>query len=198
MSILLSHVYVFNNLFWHVSILYACVEKLEVAGKEVPPRQVMCTATDWRKTHGNLLYCKKGTGGVKGGIWSAQGNKFSRKIKFHTCEMLWSFLESTKPDKHHLHPHLRPGERHFAHGYISQIKVFTHLNTNAFQFPIFLVKTETDPDELLPHTQTTRLSHTFTYTLWWGMLWWFIDKHKQHLLHKHQFGTGSKPYLHTS
>lgn len=109
---------------------------------------------------------KKVQAAWKVGIWSAQGNKFSRKIKFHTCEMLWSFLESTKPDKHHLHPHLRPGERHFAHGYISQIKVFTHLNTNAFQFPIFLVKTETDPDELLPHTQTTRLSHTFTYTLW--------------------------------
>lgn len=33
------------NLLRHVSILYASVKKLEVAGKEVPPRQVMCTAT---------------------------------------------------------------------------------------------------------------------------------------------------------
>lgn len=41
---------IFNNLLRHVSILYACVEQLEVAGKEVPPRQVMCTATDLRKS----------------------------------------------------------------------------------------------------------------------------------------------------
>lgn len=38
------------NLLRHVSILYACVEKLEVAGKEVPTRQVMSTATQTRQT----------------------------------------------------------------------------------------------------------------------------------------------------
>lgn len=33
------------NLLRHVSVLDARVEKLEVAGKEIPPRQVVSTAT---------------------------------------------------------------------------------------------------------------------------------------------------------
>lgn len=45
-----TYVCLFTNLLRHVSILYARVEKLEVAGKEIPPRQVMCTATDLRKS----------------------------------------------------------------------------------------------------------------------------------------------------
>lgn len=39
-----------SNLLRHVSILYACVEKLEIAGKEIPPWQVVSTATVHRKS----------------------------------------------------------------------------------------------------------------------------------------------------
>jgi len=49
MTLLGMCVCVFNNLLRHVSILYARVEQLEVAGEQVPPRQVVCTATSLRK-----------------------------------------------------------------------------------------------------------------------------------------------------
>lgn len=38
------------NLLRHVSILYARVEELEVAGEEVPTRKVVSTATQMRQT----------------------------------------------------------------------------------------------------------------------------------------------------
>lgn len=45
------------HLLRHVSVLDARVEKLEVAGKEIPPRQVVSTATYRRRTESGTYKC---------------------------------------------------------------------------------------------------------------------------------------------
>lgn len=82
------------NLFRHVSILYACVEKLKVAGEEVPSRQVMCTVTEKRKPqsvldtstelHAHFVNCKR---------WKWTGSP-ERKISY-----LWNAVILFRVDK---------------------------------------------------------------------------------------------------
>ena len=159
-----------NNLLRHVSILYACVEELEVTGKKVPPRQVVCTATDMFKSqsvsdkHTSANYCsnwRKSTRDVKEGykkLWEEIG--FTDKC--HTCEMLWSSLELTKPDMHHLHRPLPPEKRKICNyidqdvfssdkdwgtkiTYKSRFIYFSKQNKNAVCIPLLLPLVENPP-----------------------------------------------------